>query len=41
MHFFIGSGGSLPAVPPDANHLPYSGLHQLLPSHGMIQPELA
>src|SRR4051794_39994469 len=29
MHFFIAAGGSLPAVPSDANHLPYSGLHQL------------
>src|SRR5687768_10425268 len=41
MHFFIAAGGSLPAVPSEANHLPYSGLHQLLPSTGMIQPELA
>lgn len=41
MHFFIGGGGSRPAAPFDWNHFPYSGLHQLLPSIGMIQPELA
>src|SRR6188508_1918458 len=41
MHFFIAGGGSRPAEPPEANHLPYSGLHQESPLTGMIQPEVA